>query len=147
MYQKIRLFPICLGLFVLSIQGCERPQTQAQSDEALVASVQDQVVAKQAVEAALSSPETAMRLAKDAPEATAVIAAEEAEKALKQIHAAPEAAALKVDAYAKLAMAAAQVIPESVTAQEAAQQVQRIKARIDTTVPENRIKSINGSIQ
>lgn len=121
------LFFCLFGLF-----GCDQAPSQAPKSQVVVPSaVNEKTVAEQAVEAALSSPETAHRLAARSPEATALAAVSAAEQVALKAAAAPESSLVKVTAYAKLAAAAAAAAPESTAARDAAQQaevqLQRVK--------------------
>lgn len=91
-------------------------------------------VERQAVEAMLASPETAMRLANSSPEATALAAAREAERVAADARASPESSLLKVEAYAKLAAAAAAAAPGSASAKGAAERAEQQRAFVQGIV-------------
>lgn len=122
-----KLVTASLLISLLGLYGCDQaPESQATAPAASVETpaANEKPASEQAVEAAISSPETAARLAASSPEATAMAAAHAAEQVALEAAAAPESSLLKVTAYAKLAAAAAAAAPESTAARDAAQQAE-----------------------
>lgn len=125
--NKKLVFPVIFACLVsIGLVGCD----QSPTDKVEVA----RSVPEQAIDAAISSPETAARLAKGSPEAVAIAAAKEAEMTASKAAAAPESALVKVTAYANLADIAAAAAPQSQAAKMAAGQANQAKAKVESIV-------------
>lgn len=113
----MKLYAVTLVSSLLMLNACDQTSSQIKTSAATQKSI-----AEQAIDAAISSPETAYRLAVSSPEAVALAAARAAEVTAKGAAAAPESSLVKVKAYAKLAKVAASSAPESIAARDAALQ-------------------------
>ena len=136
MSKKLVFSIISVILISIGLGGCDQPPTEKPLNSSNGSKFSDgpQTLAKQALDAALSSPETAARLAKGSPEVVAMAAAKEAEITASYATAAPESSLVKVTAYANLADIAAAAAPQSQAAKNAATQANQAKAKVESIV-------------
>lgn len=121
------------SLICAPLLGCDdAPPNKAGNLDSAARAIAVKPAEQQAIEAAISSPETARRLAAGSPEATAVAAAKEAERAAEQAKAAPESALLRVTAYANIAATAAAAAPQSSIARDASRRAEIQRQRVET---------------
>lgn len=121
-----------LSLGLVACDQVQTPNAAGSSADGAKPAEQTEPVEKQALAAALSSPETAARFAASSPEATAVAAAKEAEAVAAKAAEAPESSLVKLAAYAKLASTAAELAPQSVAAKQAAAQANAALKEVET---------------
>jgi len=132
MNKKLVIASLLFSL--LGLSGCDQGPSQASKSQANVTAANEKPIPEQAIEAALSSPETAARLAASSPEATAMAAARAAEQVASKAAAAPESSLVRVTAYAKLAAVAAAAAPQSTAARDASQQAESQRKLVEGLV-------------
>ncbi len=136
MNKKFVCHLVAACLLSIGLVGCDQSPNEKSATTNSGSKVVEvsRSIPEQAIDAAMSSPETAARLAKGSPEAVAIAAAKEAEITANKAAAAPESSLVKVAAYANLADIAAAAAPQSQAAKNAATQANQAKAKVESIV-------------